>query len=71
VRLSAPSRSICMIFGDFQRGYMLLERAGMTVQQLNELYAEDGLVGFKAHARIGGGVIRSASFAKLNVISGS
>jgi HK97 family phage major capsid protein len=55
------------IFGDFRSGYTLVERSGMGVQRLNELYAEDGLVGFKAHRRIGGGVIRKESFAFLNV----
>jgi HK97 family phage major capsid protein len=55
------------IFGDFAAGYVLAERSGMSVQRLNELYAEDGEVGFKAHLRVGGGVVRPKSFAFLNV----
>jgi HK97 family phage major capsid protein len=64
---ASGTAGIAAVFGDFRSGYALLERSGMTVQRLNELYAEDGLVGFKAHRRVGGGVIRTASFAKLNV----
>ncbi len=59
------------IFGDFKAGYVLLERSQVFVQRINELYAEDGLVGFKAHRRIGGDVIRGKSFAKLNVTASS
>jgi HK97 family phage major capsid protein len=64
---ASGTAGIAALFGDFRAGYLLLERAGMTVQRLSELYAEEGNVGFKAHRRVGGGVIRTASFAKLNV----
>ena len=46
------------IFGDIRSGYRIIDRMGMTVQRLVELYAESGLVGFKVHYRVGGGVIR-------------
>lgn len=46
------------IFGDPRSGYALVGRSGMTVQRSVELYAEAGEVGFKAHLRVGGGVIR-------------
>jgi HK97 family phage major capsid protein len=52
-------------FGDFANGYLVLDRLGMTVQRLNELYAETGLVGFKVHRRVGGGVIRGEAIARL------
>jgi predicted phage gp36 major capsid-like protein len=35
------------------------------VQRLNELYAESGLVGFKVHRRVGGGVIRGEALSRL------
>ncbi|PPG25976.1 phage major capsid protein [Pseudoclavibacter sp. RFBG4] len=41
-------------FGDIKAGYTILDRLGMTVQRLVELYAEDGLIGFKIRARVGG-----------------
>ena len=56
---------INVVFGNFRLGYMILERQGMMLQRLNELYAESGLVGFKVHKRVGGGVIRPAAFSGL------
>jgi HK97 family phage major capsid protein len=53
---------INVIFGNFRLGYSILERQGMTLQRLDELYAEAGLVGFKVHRRVGGGVYRAAAF---------
>lgn len=45
-------------FGDYKAGYRVLDRLGMTVQRLVELYAEDGMVGFKVRRRTGGDVVR-------------
>lgn len=53
---------INVIFGNFQQGYRIVDRQGMFIQRLDELYAEDGLVGFKAHFRVGGDIIRHAAF---------
>ena len=41
---------------------MIVDRAGIGIQRLDELYAEAGLVGFKVHKRVGGGVYRPAAF---------
>ena len=53
---------INVIFGNFKLGYMIVDRAGIGIQRLDELYAEAGLVGFKVHKRVGGGVYRPAAF---------
>lgn len=45
-------------FGDYKAGYRVLDRLGMTVQRLVELYAEDGMIGFKVRRRTGGDVVR-------------
>lgn len=45
-------------FGDYKAGYRVLDRLGMTVQRLVELYAEDGMVGFKVRRRTSGDVVR-------------
>jgi len=55
------------IFGDIRSGYRILDRLGMTVQRLVELYSESGLVGFKVHYRVGGGVIRPNALRVLHV----
>lgn len=57
------------IFGDIFSGYKIVDRLGMTIQRLNELYSEDGLIGFKAHYRVGGGVVRPEALKILNVPS--
>lgn len=55
------------LFGDFKACYRLLDRSGMTIQRLTELYSEAGLVGFKIHRRVGGGVIRPLAVKVLHV----
>ena len=41
------------MFGDFYRGYRILNRKGISIPRLSKLYAEAGLVGFKIHASAG------------------
>jgi len=53
----AGAVAVIAIFGDFKAGYRILDRKGITLQRLVELYSEAGLVGFKVHKRVGGGAI--------------
>jgi HK97 family phage major capsid protein len=53
-----------VLFGDVRSGYMVADRQQITVQRLDERYAEQGLVGFLFRQRVGGDVIRPAAFAK-------
>lgn len=46
-----------MAFGNFKIGYEIIDRMGMSLTQLNELYITSGLVGFLAVRRVGGGVV--------------
>ena len=46
------------IFGDLRAGYRILDRQGMTMQRLVELYATAGLIGLLAGFRVGGAVVR-------------
>lgn len=59
-------RSIVALFGNWKAGYMIVDRQGISIQRLDELYAEAGLVGFVVHFRVGGGVIRSDAFRALD-----
>jgi len=59
-------RSIVGLFGDWKAGYVIVDRLGITLQRLSELYAESGLVGFKVHFRVGGGVVRPDAFRALD-----
>ncbi|MGK5529356.1 phage major capsid protein [Streptomyces sp. URMC 129] len=45
-------------FGDFNAGYRVYDRQGMTVKVLDQLYAEDGFIGWKIRKRVGGDVVR-------------
>lgn len=60
---TTPART--MFFGDVRQGYVILDRMRMSVKRLNELYAEDGLIGFRVVHRVGGAVIRPKAFAVL------
>lgn len=56
-----------IIFGDFGRGYLIVDRIEMTVQRLVEKYAEYGQVGFLARRRVGGQVVLPEAFCKLEI----
>jgi HK97 family phage major capsid protein len=58
--LTEPS----VIFGDPNAGYLLADRQTITVQRLDERFAELGLVAFIFKMRVGGDVMRPAAFAK-------
>ena len=51
---------VIAVFGDMKAGYRIIDRGGIALQRLTELYAEAGLVGFKVHKRVGGGVQRAS-----------
>jgi HK97 family phage major capsid protein len=53
-----------VLFGDVRSGYMIADRQQITVQRLDERYADIGLVGFLFRQRVGGDVIRPGAFAK-------
>ncbi|MGA5374239.1 phage major capsid protein [Streptomyces griseoincarnatus] len=54
-------------FGDFNAGYRIYDRQGMTVKVLTELYAEDGMIGWKIRKRVGGDVIRPQALRVLTM----
>lgn len=53
-----------MIFGDMSY-YRIIERPGIAVQRLNELYAASGLVGLRAYMRVGGRLVLSEAVKHL------
>jgi HK97 family phage major capsid protein len=52
-----------VIFGDIRAVYMVDDRQRITVKRSNELYSEEGKIGFKFLHRVGGGVIRPPAVA--------
>ena len=63
IAVLAQNTSVMAIFGDIKAGYRIIDRQGITLQRLIELYAEAGLIGFKVHKRVGGGAIKPANKA--------
>lgn len=61
---SAAAVDPSVIFGDPALGYLVADRQRITVQRLDERYAELGLVAFLFKMRVGGDVMRPAAFAK-------
>lgn len=57
------------IFGDIRSAYRIIDRKGGTMTRLNELYIEDGLIGFKYKRRTSGGIIRPNALRVLKVRS--
>lgn len=55
------------VFGDFAQAYRIYDRKGGTLKRLNELYAEEGLIGFAYKRRTGGGLVRPEALAALKV----
>jgi HK97 family phage major capsid protein len=53
-----------VLFGDIRSGYLIADRQRITVQRLDERYADQGLVAFLFRERVGGDVIRPAAFAR-------
>ncbi len=60
--VGATTDLIEVVFGNFRLGYMIVDRQGIAIQRLDELYSEAGLVGFKVKKRVGGGAYRTAAF---------
>ncbi len=63
--IGATDEGDIAIFGDIQAGYRIIDRQGMTIQRLFELWAIAGLVGLLASARVTGGVIRADALRVL------
>ena len=60
---NATATDPSVMFGDFNAGYMIADRRQVTVQRLDERFAEEGKVGFLFSERCGGDVVRAKAFA--------
>jgi HK97 family phage major capsid protein len=65
ITASTGAINTSLVFGDVRAGYMIADRAGITVQRLVERYAEQGKIGLLFTKRVGGGVIRPKAFSAL------
>ena len=67
---AAAANALAIAFGDF-KNYWIADRAGRTVQRLNELYSVNGQVGFIATERVDGKVILPEGIKLLKMKSGT
>jgi HK97 family phage major capsid protein len=63
------SNAFPVAFGDFRRGYMIVDRVNMSVLKDNLTQATTGNVRYIARRRVGGQVIQAEALAKLKISS--
>ena len=56
-----------VLFGDFRRGYIIVDRIAMEVQRLSERFAEYSITAFLARRRVGGQVVLADAIKKLRI----
>jgi HK97 family phage major capsid protein len=61
---AATTGLVSVLFGDFSY-YWIRDVDGIAFQRLNELYAENGQVGFRAYHRTDGKLLNTAAVKKL------
>jgi HK97 family phage major capsid protein len=63
--VAAPTTgNVSLLFGDFNY-YVIRDAGGISFQRLNELYAMNGQVGFRAYMRTDGKLMNTAAVKKL------
>src|SRR6185312_9102999 len=58
-----------LAFGDFNRGYRIVDRAQIAVQRLDELYATTAQIGVLAYKRVGGQTVLSEALYAIQIHS--
>ena len=61
---TAAVNAVSVLFGDFSY-YWIRDVNGVAFQRLDELYAENGQIGFRAHHRTDGKLLNTAAVKKL------
>lgn len=67
---AAAASAKAIAFGDF-KAYYILDRRGLYIQRLNELYAGNGQVGFLAYRRFDGKLTDTSAIKVLTMKAGS
>ena len=64
---NVASGALAVAFGDFQRGYSIVDRTQIAVQRLEELYATSAQIGVLAYKRVGGQTVLSEAIHGVKV----
>src|SRR5574341_850545 len=62
--LTAATADPSVLFGNPELGYLIADRQQISVQRLDEKYAEEGKVAFLFKMRVGGDIMRPLAWAK-------
>ena len=66
---SVAGNAFPIAFGDFRRGYMIVDRVNLSVLKDNFTQATTGNVRYIARRRVGGQVVQAEALAKLKIAS--
>lgn len=55
------------LFGDWRRGYRIVDALSMTIQRLNELYAETNQIGFIMRSETDGAPVLAEAFVRVKL----
>jgi HK97 family phage major capsid protein len=58
-----------IVFGDFNQGYLIADRVGLTIQRDDFTGADNGIVKIRARRRVGGRVVLGEALTKLVLAS--
>ena len=64
---SAAGTTYPIMYGNFQRGYLIVDRLQVVVRRLQEKYAETGQIAYLVRKRVGGQVVLPEAIRKMAV----
>jgi HK97 family phage major capsid protein len=64
---AVAASSFPVLYGDFNSGYIIVDRVAMVVKRLIEKYAETGQIAFLTRKRVGGQVVMPEAILKMQV----
>ena len=64
-RISSGQNTIVVSFGDFKRGYQIVDRVGLSV--IRDPYTTPGFVKFHTRKRVGGGVVNFEAIKHMDI----
>ena len=64
---AVATNSFPVLFGDMRKAYMVIDRIGMSMQRLDQLFAVQDAIGFKARVRVGGQVVLPEALRKTQI----
>ncbi len=64
---SIAASATALAFGDFKRGYRIVDRTQIAIQRLTELYATSAQIGVLAYKRVGAQTVLSESIHSITI----